>query len=86
MGRIPCCAKDGVKKGPWTPEEDVNLVSYIQEHGSGNWTSVPANAGKIFFFFLHRLVSSIVFGFFYWFHKCLITLSSSIIPPTGKRL
>ncbi|XP_052176721.1 myb-related protein 306-like [Diospyros lotus] len=45
MGRIPCCAKDGVKKGPWTPEEDVNLVSYIQKHGSGNWRSVPTNAG-----------------------------------------
>ncbi|XP_052176720.1 myb-related protein 306-like [Diospyros lotus] len=45
MGRIPCCAKDGVKKGPWTPEEDVKLVSCIQEHGSGNWRSVPANAG-----------------------------------------
>ncbi|XP_052175912.1 myb-related protein 306-like [Diospyros lotus] len=45
MGRTPCCIKDNVKKGPWTPEEDIILVSYIQEHGSGNWRSVPANAG-----------------------------------------
>ncbi|KAJ4823937.1 hypothetical protein Tsubulata_009775 [Turnera subulata] len=37
MGRPPCCDKVGVKKGPWTPEEDIILVSYIQEHGPGNW-------------------------------------------------
>ncbi|XP_071692580.1 myb-related protein 306-like isoform X2 [Rutidosis leptorrhynchoides] len=35
MGRPPCCDKIGVKKGPWTPEEDIMLVSYIQEHGPG---------------------------------------------------
>lgn len=45
MGRPPCCDKIGVKKGPWTPEEDIILVSYIQEHGPGNWRSVPANTG-----------------------------------------
>ncbi|CAA7389100.1 unnamed protein product [Spirodela intermedia] len=45
MGRPPCCEKVGVKKGPWTPEEDIILVSYIQEHGPGNWRSVPTNAG-----------------------------------------
>uniref|UniRef100_A0A0A0LQ55 Uncharacterized protein n=1 Tax=Cucumis sativus TaxID=3659 RepID=A0A0A0LQ55_CUCSA len=43
MGRPPCCDKIGVKKGPWTPEEDIILVSYIQEHGPGNWRSVPTN-------------------------------------------
>ncbi|KAI4329619.1 hypothetical protein MLD38_027987 [Melastoma candidum] len=45
MGRPPCCDKIGVKKGPWTPEEDIILVSYIQEHGPGNWRSVPTNTG-----------------------------------------
>ncbi|KAL1203887.1 Transcription factor MYB96 [Cardamine amara subsp. amara] len=45
MGRPPCCEKIGVKKGPWTPEEDIILVSYIQEHGPGNWRSVPTNTG-----------------------------------------
>ncbi|KFK27973.1 hypothetical protein AALP_AA8G455500 [Arabis alpina] len=45
MGRPPCCEKIGVKKGPWTPEEDIVLVSYIQEHGPGNWRSVPTNTG-----------------------------------------
>ncbi|XP_074592629.1 myb-related protein 306-like [Curcuma longa] len=45
MGRPPCCDKDGVKKGPWTPEEDILLVSYIQQHGPGNWRAVPTNTG-----------------------------------------
>ncbi|XP_054780332.1 transcription factor MYB60-like [Prosopis cineraria] len=45
MGRPPCCEKVGIKKGPWTPEEDIILVSYIQEHGPGNWRSVPINTG-----------------------------------------
>ncbi|KAG2240025.1 hypothetical protein Bca4012_067658 [Brassica carinata] len=45
MGRPPCCEKTGVKKGPWTPEEDIILVSYIQEHGPGNWRSVPTKTG-----------------------------------------
>ncbi|KAG0479160.1 hypothetical protein HPP92_013879 [Vanilla planifolia] len=47
MGRPPCCDKPGIKKGPWTPEEDLILVSYIQEHGPGNWRSVPTNTGLL---------------------------------------
>ncbi|KAL4323586.1 hypothetical protein GQ457_11G014730 [Hibiscus cannabinus] len=47
MGRPPCCVKVGIKKGPWTPEEDITLVSYIQEHGPGNWRSVPTNTGLL---------------------------------------
>ncbi|KAF8364724.1 hypothetical protein HHK36_033301 [Tetracentron sinense] len=43
MGRPPCCDKVGIKKGPWTPEEDIILVSYIQEHGPRNWRSVTTN-------------------------------------------
>uniref|UniRef100_J3N920 Transcription factor MYB60 n=1 Tax=Oryza brachyantha TaxID=4533 RepID=J3N920_ORYBR len=47
MGRPPCCDNGGVgvKKGPWKPEEDIILVSYIQQHGPGNWRSVPENTG-----------------------------------------
>jgi hypothetical protein len=48
MGRPPCCDKVGVKKGPWTPEEDLMLVSYVQEHGPGNWRAVPINTGSFF--------------------------------------
>nr|URY18934.1 MYB protein [Zanthoxylum bungeanum] len=47
MGRPPCCDKVGIKKGPWTPEEDIILVSYIQENGPGNWRSVPTNTGLL---------------------------------------
>jgi len=51
MGRVPCCDKDEVKKGPWTPEEDQLLVQYIQKHGLGCWRSLPKNAGFFFFSF-----------------------------------
>ncbi|MCL7035377.1 hypothetical protein MKW94_006129 [Papaver nudicaule] len=47
MGRPPCCDKIGMKKGPWTPEEDILLVTYIQEHGPGNWRSVPTSTGLL---------------------------------------
>ncbi|KAL0692542.1 hypothetical protein Bca4012_059722 [Brassica carinata] len=47
MVRPPCCDKGGVKKGPWTPEEDIVLVTYIQEHGPGNWRAVPTNTGLL---------------------------------------
>ncbi|XAR68050.1 hypothetical protein NMG60_11003047 [Bertholletia excelsa] len=45
MGRSPCCDKNGLKKGPWTPEEDLKLIHYIQIHGPGNWRILPKNAG-----------------------------------------
>ncbi|RWV87040.1 hypothetical protein GW17_00051011 [Ensete ventricosum] len=45
MGRAPCCDKSGLKKGPWTPEEDKILVDYIQSHGHGSWRSLPKLAG-----------------------------------------
>ncbi|CAA7396087.1 unnamed protein product [Spirodela intermedia] len=45
MGRPPCCDKTGVKKGPWTPEEDIVLVTYIKENGPGNWRAVPSKTG-----------------------------------------
>ncbi|KAJ0239429.1 Transcription factor MYB102 [Hirschfeldia incana] len=45
MGRSPCCEKTGLKKGPWTSEEDKKLVDYIQQHGYGNWRTLPKNAG-----------------------------------------
>ncbi|CAH9093572.1 unnamed protein product [Cuscuta epithymum] len=45
MGRAPCCDKDGLKRGPWTAEEDQKLVDHINKHGYGNWRTLPANAG-----------------------------------------
>ncbi|PUZ62518.1 hypothetical protein GQ55_4G364600 [Panicum hallii var. hallii] len=46
MGRSPCCDQDaGVKKGPWTPEEDKLLVDYIKDNGHGSWRRLPKLAG-----------------------------------------
>ncbi|XP_016509323.1 transcription factor MYB41-like [Nicotiana tabacum] len=45
MGRSPSSDKNGLKKGPWTSEEDHKLIEYIQVHGPGNWRSLPKNAG-----------------------------------------
>ncbi|XP_020691152.1 transcription factor MYB93 [Dendrobium catenatum] len=45
MGRSPCCDENGLKKGPWTPEEDQKLVHYIQKHGHGSWRALPKLAG-----------------------------------------
>lgn len=57
MGRPPCCDKLGVKKGPWTPEEDIMLVSYVQKHGPGNWRQVPTNTGNSII--LYRIMTTI---------------------------
>ncbi|WOK94371.1 transcription factor MYB36-like [Canna indica] len=46
MGRAPCCDKENVKKGPWSPEEDAKLKAYIEEHGTGgNWIALPHKIG-----------------------------------------
>ncbi|XP_054799665.1 transcription factor RAX2-like [Prosopis cineraria] len=46
MGRAPCCDKANVKRGPWSPEEDATLRTYVQTHGTGgNWIALPRKAG-----------------------------------------
>ncbi|XVF42899.1 hypothetical protein PTKIN_Ptkin01aG0403000 [Pterospermum kingtungense] len=45
MGRSPSSDENGLKKGPWTPEEDRILVDYIQKHGHGSWRALPKLAG-----------------------------------------
>ncbi|XP_027360989.1 transcription factor MYB41-like [Abrus precatorius] len=45
MGRSPCCDESGVKKGPWTPEEDEKLIHHISKHGHGSWRTLPKRAG-----------------------------------------
>ncbi|XP_050372310.1 transcription factor MYB14-like [Argentina anserina] len=47
MVRAPCCEKTGLKKGPWTSEEDQILISYIQTYGHGNWRALPKHAGLL---------------------------------------
>ncbi|ERN14789.1 hypothetical protein AMTRI_Chr02g255300 [Amborella trichopoda] len=46
-GRAPCCEKVGLNKGAWTPSEDMKLVSYIKNHGHGNWRALPKQAGLL---------------------------------------
>ncbi|KAH0456929.1 hypothetical protein IEQ34_014836 [Dendrobium chrysotoxum] len=47
MGRAPCCSKVGLHRGPWTSREDALLTSYIKNHGTGNWKSLPKRAGLL---------------------------------------
>ncbi|VVA98589.1 unnamed protein product [Arabis nemorensis] len=47
MGRAPCCEKMGLKRGPWTPEEDQILISFIIKHGHSNWRALPKQAGLL---------------------------------------
>ncbi|KAL1213044.1 Transcription factor MYB93 [Cardamine amara subsp. amara] len=45
MGRSPCCDENGLKKGPWTQEEDEKLIDHIEKHGHGSWRALPKQAG-----------------------------------------
>lgn len=47
MVRAPCCEKMGLKKGPWTPEEDRILIAYVQRYGHSNWRALPKQAGLL---------------------------------------
>lgn len=48
MGRAPCCDKANVKKGPWSPEEDATLKTYIEKNGTGgNWIALPQKIGTL---------------------------------------
>lgn len=45
MGRQPCCDKVGLKKGPWTSDEDKKLINFILTNGQCCWRAVPKLAG-----------------------------------------
>ncbi|XP_055819574.1 transcription factor MYB3-like [Solanum dulcamara] len=47
MGRAPCCAKEGLRKGPWSTKEDLLLTNYIKENGEGQWRNLPNKAGLL---------------------------------------
>ncbi|KAL5079022.1 hypothetical protein RYX36_007443 [Vicia faba] len=44
-GRAPCCDKTQVKRGPWSPAEDLKLIAFVQKFGHENWRSLPKQAG-----------------------------------------
>ncbi|KAG2240668.1 hypothetical protein Bca52824_097132 [Brassica carinata] len=48
MGRSPSSDDSGLKKGPWTPEEDEKLVNYVQKHGHSSWRALPKLAEREF--------------------------------------
>ncbi|EYU39257.1 hypothetical protein MIMGU_mgv1a010579mg [Erythranthe guttata] len=43
----PCCSKVGLKRGPWTVEEDKLLSDYIKREGEGRWRTLPKKAGLL---------------------------------------
>ncbi|KAH6823206.1 hypothetical protein C2S53_016629 [Perilla frutescens var. hirtella] len=47
MVRAPCCEKAGLKKGPWTTEEDRILINFINQNGHDNWRALPKRAGLL---------------------------------------
>ncbi|KAK6788360.1 hypothetical protein RDI58_016885 [Solanum bulbocastanum] len=47
MGRSPCCEKLGLKRGPWSKEEDDLLIDYIKKKGHPNWRALPKLAGLL---------------------------------------
>ncbi|KAG6394622.1 hypothetical protein SASPL_145211 [Salvia splendens] len=47
MGRQPCCDKIGLKRGPWTIEEDHKLMTFILNNGIQCWRTMPKFAGLL---------------------------------------
>ncbi|KAJ8750341.1 hypothetical protein K2173_014256 [Erythroxylum novogranatense] len=47
MGRQPCCDKVGLKRGPWTIDEDHKLTNFILNNGIQCWRMVPKLAGLL---------------------------------------
>ncbi|KAF5790788.1 putative transcription factor MYB-HB-like family [Helianthus annuus] len=47
MGRQPCCDRAGLKRGPWTMEEDRKLMNFIVNNGIQCWRMVPKLAGLL---------------------------------------
>ncbi|KAF5939982.1 hypothetical protein HYC85_021149 [Camellia sinensis] len=46
MGRQPCCDKIGLRRGPWSIEEDHKLMNFILNNGIQCWRLVPKLAGR----------------------------------------
>ncbi|XP_071927491.1 transcription factor MYB7-like isoform X3 [Coffea arabica] len=45
--RKPCCDKEGMNKGSWSPQEDQELMDYIKKHGEGHWRNIPKATGLL---------------------------------------
>eukprot|EP01018_Ginkgo_biloba_P004515 Gb_22064 [translate_table: standard] len=47
MGRKPVCSEVGLNRGPWTHQEDLILIKYVEAHGEGSWSTLPHKAGLL---------------------------------------
>lgn len=59
-GRAPCCDKNKVKRGPWSPAEDFKLANFIQKNGHPNWRSLPKQAGEFSSSFLCACIMHVI--------------------------
>lgn len=73
MGRQPCCDKVGLKKGPWTAEEDKKLINFILTNGQCCWRAVPKLAGWL-------LWLSDSFGSWFWVFGADHDITSIFLP------
>jgi hypothetical protein len=77
-GRAPCCDKSQVKRGPWSPSEDMRLITFIQRHGHDNWRALPKQAGislsLSLSLYLHRLT---IFISMHAFSRVLVWVKKS---------
>jgi transcription factor MYB, plant len=37
-----------LRRGPWTVDEDLTLITYIAEHGDGRWNALARAAGTYY--------------------------------------
>jgi len=63
-GRAPCCDKSQVKRGPWSPAEDLKLIAFVQKFGHENWRALPKQAG--------------MYICIYRYNNCIISISLSL--------
>lgn len=69
MGRKPCCDKIGLKRGPWTIEEDHRLMNFILNNGIHCWRIVPKLAGTSLF--IHIYIGMHAYYIRVYFHDFL---------------
>ena len=87
MARSACCENMGLKKGPWTSDEDQKLLTYIKEHGFGNWRTLPEKAGddSLFHVTLTKNISLFQFCFVNMLHLFIFCIFIFVVV-VGVRL
>lgn len=52
--------EEGWRKGPWTAEEDRQLIEYVKLHGEGRWNSVSRVAGTSCLYFISFITTMVL--------------------------